>query len=60
MKSDRLARVRRAFAAILNRQGYVSVVDVLVEMQSLTPAHLEDSAFRPGPLPGACRAGQPE
>ena len=45
MKSDRLARVRRAFAAILNRQGYVSVVDVLVEMQSLTPAHLEDWRF---------------
>lgn len=45
MKSDRLARLRRAFAAILNRQGYVSVVDVLVEMQSLTPAHLEDWCF---------------
>ena len=45
MKSDGLARVRRAFAAILNRQGYVSVVDVLVEMQSLTPAHLEDWRF---------------
>jgi Fe-S-cluster containining protein len=40
-----LARVRRAFAAVLQRQGYVSVVDVLVELQSLRPAHLEDWRF---------------
>jgi Fe-S-cluster containining protein len=45
VKSDRLARVRRAFTVVLKRQGYVSVVDVLVEMQNLTPAHLEDWRF---------------
>jgi hypothetical protein len=45
VRSDLLTHVRRAFAAVLRRQGYVSVVDVLVEMQRLRPAHLEDWRF---------------
>ncbi len=45
MKSDMLGHVRRAFAAVLQRQGYVSVVDVLVEMQRLRPANLEGWRF---------------
>jgi uncharacterized protein len=45
VKSDMRARVRRAFAVVLGRQGYVSVVDVLVEMQHLTPARLEEWRF---------------
>jgi Fe-S-cluster containining protein len=40
-----LAHVRRAFAEVLRRQGYVSVVDVLVEMRRLRPASLEDWRF---------------
>lgn len=40
-----LARVRAAIAVVLRQKGYVSVVDVLVEMKRLTPAHLEDWRF---------------
>jgi Fe-S-cluster containining protein len=40
-----LARVRAATAVVLRQKGYVSVVDVLVEMKRLTPAHLEDWRF---------------
>jgi Fe-S-cluster containining protein len=40
-----LAHARRAFAVVLQQQAYVSVVDVLVEMKRLTPAHLEDWRF---------------
>jgi hypothetical protein len=44
-----LARVRAAIAVVLRQKGYVSVVDVLVEMKRLTPAHLED--WRLGRIP---------
>jgi hypothetical protein len=45
VKSAMLARVRGAVAVVLRHKGYVSVVDVLVEMKRLTPAHLEDWRF---------------
>ncbi len=45
MRSEALARVRRAVADVLRREGHVSVVQVLVEMQRLTPARLEDWRF---------------
>ena len=45
MKNEMLSRVREAMAVVLRRNGYVSVVDVLVEMKRLTPAHLEDWRF---------------
>jgi hypothetical protein len=45
VRSEVLARVRRAFAEVLRREGYVSVVHVLVEMKRLTPARLEDWRF---------------
>ena len=45
MKSEMLSRVREAMAVVLRRNGYVSVVDVLVEMKRLTPTHLEDWRF---------------
>jgi hypothetical protein len=40
-----LARARRAVADVLRREGHVSVVQVLVEMQRLTPGRLEDWRF---------------
>lgn len=45
MRSEVLARARHAFAEVLRREGYVSVVQVLVEMKRLMPAHLEDWRF---------------
>jgi len=44
-----LARVRAAIAVVLRQKGYVSVVDVLVEMKRLTPAHVDD--WRLGRIP---------
>ena len=45
VKSEMLAGVRAAIAIVLRQKGYVSVLDVLVEMKRLTPAHLEDWRF---------------
>lgn len=45
VKREMLADVRAAVTVVLRQKGYVSVLDVLVEMKRLTPAHLEDWRF---------------